>query len=61
MRRINMRLVRAEDHCSVIYKRNAEIVGIIQYKNSAPSEESIRAMAKRISHLYKNSIKDPKS
>lgn len=48
---------RIEEHCLVIYKCNDEIIGIIQYNQPAPSEESLDCLAKRISHLFKESKK----
>lgn len=53
-----MELERVENNCDVIYKREGEIIGRITYNFSAPSEESLRVLAKRILILYKESLRE---
>lgn len=50
-----MFLERNEINSIVTYKRNGEIVGMIIYNNADPSERAFLNLAKRISHLYKES------
>ncbi len=52
-----MQLERHENNSIVSYKRNGEIVGLIYYNHTAPSEDALRILARLISQLYKESLK----
>lgn len=52
-----MKIKRVEEQCIVTYRLNGEIVGVILYKHPTPSDEALKALSKRISHMYKESIK----